>query len=288
MAHAAIAAPHPTMPGTRLLINADDFGLTPGVNRAIAELHAAGALPSATLMARGAAFHDAVRIAHTHPTLDVGCHVVLVDGSPSAPHAPTLATGNCFRISLPRFILDLQRGRISEADIEHEATAQIHAIQQQGLTVTHVDTHKHTHLFPRVARPLLRAAQACGVPSIRNPFEPAWSARLTRGPLLRKFEVAVLRNFQRTFHRLTRQYGIATADGCIGVSATGTLDRENLATLLTNLPAGTWELVCHPGYNDTDLANINTRLRSTRDTEREALLSAIPASNIARITFSDL
>ncbi len=277
------------MPGsTRLLINADDFGLTPGVNRAIAELHAADALPSATLMACGAAFHDAVRTVYSHPTLDVGCHVVLVDGTPSASHVPTLATGNRLRSSLPQFILDLQRGRISEADIEHEATAQIRVLQRQGLTVTHVDTHKHTHLFPRVARPLLRAAQACGVPSIRNPFEPAWSARLTRGPLLRKLEVAALRNFQRTFHRLTQQHNVATADGCIGVSATGTLDAGNLATLLQNLPPGTWELVCHPGYNDADLAAIPTRLRDTRDTERSALLDAIPASGIPRITFSGL
>ena len=273
---------------TRLLINADDFGLTPGVNRAIAELHAAGALPSATLMACGAAFSDAVRTAHTNPTLDVGCHVVLVDGTPSAPHVHTLATGNRLRSSLPRFILDLQRGRISESDIEQEATAQIQALQQQGLTVSHVDTHKHTHLFPRVARPLLRAAQACGVPAIRNPFEPAWSASLTRGPLLRKLEVAALRSFQSAFHRLTRQHNIATTDGCIGVSATGNLDPQNLATLLQNLPPGTWELVCHPGYNDTDLAAITTRLRGTRDIEREALLSAIPASSVARLAFSAL
>ncbi len=272
----------------RLLLNADDFGLTPGVNRAIAELHTAGALPSATLMACGPAFQDAVHTAHSNPTLDIGCHVVLVDGTPSAQHVPTLATGNRLRDSLPRFILDLQRGCISEADIEEEATAQIRILQHGGLTITHIDTHKHTHLFPRVARSLLRAARACGVPAIRNPFEPAWSARLARGPLLRKLEVTALRTFQRTFYNLVHQHGIRTTDGTIGVSATGHLDSTNLVTLLHNLPPGTWELVCHPGYNDAALNAITTRLRATRDVEREALLAAIPACNIPLGTFADL
>src|ERR1700729_307855 len=69
----------------RLILNADDFGLTAGINRAIGELHAAGALTSATLMANGPAFDDAVRVASAHPTLGVGCHVVLTDGAPVSP-----------------------------------------------------------------------------------------------------------------------------------------------------------------------------------------------------------
>ena len=274
-----------------LLLNADDFGLTPGVNRAIGELHAAGALPSATLMACGAAFDDAVRVIRSHPTLDVGCHVVLVDGTASAPRGsvPTLAKPDGkLHDSLPAFLATLQLGRIREADIETEATAQIRALQHAGIHVSHVDTHKHTHLFPRVARPLLRAAKACGVLAIRNPFEPAWSAQLTRGPLLRRLEVAALRSFQRTFQRLTVQHGIATTDGCIGVSATGNLDAANLETLIANLPAGEWELVCHPGYNDVALQRCRTRLTGTRDIERTALLRAIPQSSIPRLTFRDL
>ncbi len=278
-------------PQTKLLINADDFGLTPGVNRAIAELHTTGALPSATLMACGAAFDDAVRIAHQQPTLDVGCHVVLVDGTPLAPSnsiPSLLAKTGQLRDSLPNFILDLQRGRILESDIETEATAQIRCLQQAGISVTHVDTHKHTHLFPRVARPLLRAAKACGVHAIRNPFEPVWSARLTRGALIRRLEVTALRTFRATFQKLTQHLGIATTDGCIGVSATGNLDPHNLDTLLNGLPTGTWELVCHPGYNDTDLRSIRTRLTTTRDIEREALLHAIPTAGLQLATFGDL
>lgn len=233
-------------------------------------------------MAAGAAFKDAVRTTKEYKNLHVGCHVVLVDGNCVAPvdtvHALLDTREGQLRSSLPKFIADLQRGKIPEEQIEAEAVAQIRRLQDAGLTVTHVDTHKHTHLFPRVARPLMRAAMQCGVSAIRNPFEQAWSARLTRGPLLRKLEVAALRNFSSTFEKLLRASGLKTTSGSIGVSATGTLDAENLARLLEGMPEGTWELVCHPGYNDAALGAVRTRLRDQRDAERNALLAYIPGA----------
>lgn len=279
----------------RLIVNADDFGLTSGVNRSVAELAALGALKSATLMADGAALKDAVAQARSLPQLSVGCHVVLVDGKACAlpGQVPTLAgPDGRLRSSLAAFIWKLQSKRISEAEIELEAAAQIRRLQAAGLTVSHVDTHKHTHLFPRVARPLLRAAMACGVPAIRNPFEQEWSARLTRGALLRKLEVRALRGFQASFARLLRASGLRSTDGSIGVSATGSLDTGMLKRLLDGAVDGTWELVCHPGYNDRDLDLVTTRLRGTRDTERLALAALLPeavrSGRVELISFRDL
>lgn len=279
----------------RLIVNADDFGLTAGVNRAIRELAVAGALSSATLMASGDAFSDAVTQAAAARGLRVGCHIVLVDGISCAPagQVPTLAGSNGrLRDSLARFLLDLQRKRIAEREIEVEATAQIRRLQSAGLTVSHVDTHKHTHLFPRVARPLLRAAMACGVPAIRNPFEQEWSARLTRGALVRKLEVRALRGFQRSFQSLLRASGLRSTDGSIGVSATGSLDEATLRRLLQHAEPGTWELVCHPGYNDAALNAVATRLRGTRDVERLALEKLLPeavrSGAVELISFADL
>jgi hopanoid biosynthesis associated protein HpnK len=282
-------------PPIRLIVNADDFGLTSGVNRSVGELARAGALTSATLMANGSAFEDAVQVALAEPSFGVGCHIVLVDGPPVLPPTkiPTLvqANGQLYD-SLLRFAADLHRGRIREAEIEAEATAQIRRLQAVGLQVTHVDTHKHTHLFPRVARPVLRAARACGIAAIRNPFEHAWSARLTRGALLRKLEVTALRNFQQRFHHLRRAAGLRCPDGSIGVSATGSLDEDSLSRLLNHAPSGTWELVCHPGYNDADLDAVRTRLRGTRDVERIALnaliQAAVAAGQVELISFRDL
>ena len=264
---------------TRLILNADDFGLTRGINRAIAELHDLGALTSATLMANGSAFADAVSIASSRPTLGVGCHIVLTDGTPlSPPHTiPTLLApdGIHFRPSLSAFFLAVLRGRVSEADIAREAFSQIDRLQHHGIQPTHLDTHKHTHILTQIARPLLTVAERTGIPAIRNPFEQPWSLALGSSPLLRRLQLLIMNYLRPRFLELPqiRSGLIATTDGTLGISATGNLNATTLAAILSVIPDGLWELVCHPGYTDTDLDVITTRLRATREIEREALLS---------------
>ncbi len=268
----------------RLILNADDFGLTPGVNRAIVELHLAGALTSTTLMARGAAFAEAVARAHAHPGLGVGCHVVFTDGLPSSPpeSIPSLLgpDRHAFRPSLHAFLLAAITGRLRRDDLKREAVAQIRTLQRAGLRVTHLDTHKHTHILPQVVGPLLEAALETGVPAIRNPFEAAWSLRLGHTRTLRLLSVAGSRLLRRSFlgQPAIRSGAVRTSAGTVGISATGRLEPSILRRILAALPpSGTWELVCHPGYNDADLDAVTTRLRSTREIERAALLAAIPS-----------
>jgi hopanoid biosynthesis associated protein HpnK len=265
---------------TRLIINADDFGLTPGINRAILELHQAGVLTSATLMANGPAFDDAIAIAHTNPALGVGCHVVLTDGIPLSPpqSIPTLLgpDGKNFRPTLSSFLIAALRGRISAEEIAREALAQIQRIQQAGLEVTHLDTHKHTHILPSVARPLLAVAEENGIGAIRNPFEEPWSLSLGKGGWIRGLQVRLLHSLLKRFEALPqiRSGRILTTNGTIGISATGRLDASTLRAMLDTMPEGLWELVCHPGYNDRDLNAVTTRLRATREIERTALLTS--------------
>jgi predicted glycoside hydrolase/deacetylase ChbG (UPF0249 family) len=266
----------------RLIVNADDFGLTEGINRAILELNAAGALTSATLMATGAAFRDAVHAAFVQTSLGVGCHVVLIDGTPVLPYAqiPTLATAAGFRPTLAAFVKALLRGQIKASEIEAEASAQIARVQSAGLTVSHIDTHKHTHMFAGVLRPLLAAAASSGITGIRNPFEPAWSLRATANAgFARRMQVTLLRTQHRGFQRAVKHAGLSTTDGAVGVLATGTLDAPTLRRLLQATPSGTWELVCHPGYHDAALAAVQTRLRASRDIERDALLEVFGQDN---------
>jgi predicted glycoside hydrolase/deacetylase ChbG (UPF0249 family) len=262
----------------RLIINADDFGLTEGVNRAVLELNTAQVVPSATLMATGRAFREAVHSAFVQTSLGVGCHVVLVDGRPELHpvELPTLAPEGRLRSNLTSFMVDLFGGRIASREIEREAIAQIRRLQSAGITVTHLDTHKHTHMFPRVLGPLIRAARACNVPAIRNPFEPDWSLRLTeKAPPTRRLQVRTLRLFREQFLRAVRAARLRTTDGTLGVLATGTFDAAYVLRLLRNMPPGTWELVCHPGYVDGALRRAGTHLVATRDTERLALLHAL-------------
>jgi chitin disaccharide deacetylase len=266
---------------TRLILNADDFGLTPGVNRSILDLHEGGALTSATLIATAVEFGGAVAGAASHPGLGVGCHVVLVDGQAALPPDEISGLANAsgeFRSTLGVFFRDLMCGRIPEAEIEAEAVAQIRRVQSAGIHVTHLDTHKHTHMFVRVLRPLLRAARACGVTAIRNPFEPDWALAATpNAPSGRLWQVRLLRARQRAFFRLVNNARLSTTDGAIGVLATGTLEFRTLRKLLAAMPAGTWELVCHPGYMDDMLSSVRTRLRESRAIEHAALAGVIPS-----------
>jgi hopanoid biosynthesis associated protein HpnK len=264
----------------RLIVNADDFGLTAGVNRAIVEAHTRGIVTSSTLMANGRAFDDALRLAKTAPRLSVGCHVVLIDGKPvlDAKRLPSItsASGARFRDELKSFAIRALAGRLDSAEIEAEASAQIRKLQSSGIAVSHVDTHKHTHLFPAVLRPLLRAAQACGVHAIRNPFGPRKplksSELLTRPNLWARYaEVRILSTLAAKFRDAVKCEGMVAPDGTLGIVVTGALDEKLFRGIAAIIPEGTWEFVCHPGYNDDDLKSANTRLHASRETELRVL-----------------
>jgi hopanoid biosynthesis associated protein HpnK len=266
----------------RLIINADDFGLTAGVNRAIVEAHSRGVVTSATLMSSVPAFEDAVRQAATAPKLSVGCHVILVDGSPllSATQLPTLVAPNTtngvrFREGLAGFAASAMLGRLDPAQIEAEVTAQIRKLQSAGITVSHFDTHKHTHMFPSVLRPLLKAAKTCGLKAVRNPFTPWLPISLigSRRVWKRYLEVRALHGLAGSFGQAVQRQGMLTPDGTFGIVATGALDPDLFQWLVAHIPEGTWEFVCHPGYHDADLEEVKTRLRESRVEELKVLTS---------------
>jgi predicted glycoside hydrolase/deacetylase ChbG (UPF0249 family) len=173
-----------------------------------------------------------------------------------------------FHSTLGAFVGRLLSGRTSAREIEAEAAAQIAFLQSRGLRLTHLDMHKHTHMFPAVLRPVLRAARKAGIRALRNPFEPAWSRRATpSAPWVRRAEVQMLRLLEPAFRH------------------TGTLDAATLTALLRKLPAGTWEVVTHPGYNDGDLAQAHTRLLASRERERQALRALEQFSGIELVSF---
>lgn len=264
-------------------MNADDFGFTSGVNRAIVQAHSRGIVTSSTLMANGPAFTEAVELAKRTPQLGIGCHVLLIDGEPllDGENLPSLTHARRFRDSLKSFAARALSGRIDEGEIFAEAAAQIRKLQASGISVSHVDTHKHTHLFPRILRPLLRAARERGVRAVRNPFGPRLpmrSSQLMQRPNLwtRYAQLRILGGFAKKFHRTVAQEGFVTTDGTLGIEVTGTLDESLFHAIAETIPEGTWEFVCHPGYNDADLQNANTRLRQSRETELRVL--TLPAA----------
>ena len=133
-------------------------------------------------------------------------------------------------------------------------------------------------MFPAVLRPLLRAATSRGVGAVRNPFGQVWPLPLasllrTRQVWKRFAQLNVLRNFASSFRREVEAHGLRTTDGSLGVLATGVLDMKLFAAVVENIPEGTWELVCHPGYSDAELDQVNTRLRQSREQELSLLTS---------------
>jgi predicted glycoside hydrolase/deacetylase ChbG (UPF0249 family) len=227
-----------------LIVNADDFGFTRDVNQGILEAHLGGIVTAATLMATGAAFDHAVELARSNPTLDVGCHLVLV-GRRSAlpPHDPLPS-------SLAELVRAVALGRIRVLD---ELRAQVLKILDAGLAPTHLDTHKHTHLLPPVTDAVGRLSEE---------FRIGWVRRPVGLPVLG----ACLR-------RALRERGCRITDHFRGFSLTGRLDAAAIVRLLRGLPRGTTELMCHPGCLGAELRAAHTRLKESRERELGALTS---------------
>jgi len=270
----------------RLIINADDFGMTLGVNRAIAEAHRAGLVTSATVMANEAATDDAIAVAVQNPSLRTGCHIVLVDGRPlsNPDHVATLigsrnGAGAAFRKTISRLAIASMAGAVRAADVRNEAATQIERLQEHGLALSHVDCHMHSHILPTVLCAILQAAREHGISAVRNPFEPAWSVaaahkRSSLRSWYRSAQVIGLRALESQFRSAVNQHGMKTADGTIGIAVTGLLDRSLLSCLIEAMPEGTWELVTHPGYKDRALMEASTELKESRAIELELLTSA--------------
>jgi predicted glycoside hydrolase/deacetylase ChbG (UPF0249 family) len=251
-------------------------------------------------MANGPAFCEVKELAKQFPKLSIGCHVLLIDGEPVLPPAkvPSLTQSGRFRDDLKTFAARALTGQLDATEIAAEATAQIRRVQSAGVCVSHFDTHKHTHIFPNVLRPMLLAAAKCGVRAVRNPFGPLLSLRLSellKRPNLwtRWAEMRVLGTFAGIFQKAVQREGVVTPDGTLGIEVTGTLNETLFTMIASSVPEGTWELVCHPGYNDSDLQSAKTRLRESREVELHVLSSPTAREILGRqgielISYRDL
>jgi predicted glycoside hydrolase/deacetylase ChbG (UPF0249 family) len=247
----------------KLIVNADDLGFTRDVNRGILEAHERGVLTSATMMASGAAFEDAVGLARSHPGLDIGVHLVLIGGEPVA--SPGKALPATTRELLWRLVSGSPRGWI-----ERELAAQVDRILQAGLRPTHVDTHKHTHLAPPVLEAVCGVAQRFSIPWVRRPFDLPLTAA---APLAARAANAAFGLVRRRFDRTLARYRCRTTDHFAGFQWTGSFRAAELASLIRALPEGLTEFMCHPGHCTEELRAAPTRLKESRARELEALVS---------------
>ena len=263
----------------RLVVNADDFGFTEDVNEGILHAHRHGLVRSTSLMANGAAFEDAVRIARECPSLDVGCHLTLVQGESLARPGTRLPTGLGHLLArLPTY-----------AEARREFQAQAERLVREGIRPTHFDSHQHVHMVPHVLDALLSVARQVGVRWVRKPFDAPWGMSHS----LRACLSVAMRPWQLVFDERLKRTRCVTVDYFAGFVATGRLDTDCLASLLGQLPDGTGELLCHPGFCGPQLQASATRLKESREVELRALCSdrarrAVSDAGIELVSFRDL
>lgn len=278
----------------RLIINADDFGFAPGVNRGIIEAHDAGTLSSASMMVNTPAFLEAAALVRARaPTLGVGLHFNLVSGQPLTA-GPTLAdprTGNFY--SLAELARRAAIGRISAIDVRRECDAQLSALPHEGITPSHLDSHRHAHALPGILAPVLASARAANVRFVRRPLDqPTFDDPITGAKMLALH--AAWRLALRTVSLADRE-SITGAPHFRGIALQGIPDVEQgLLSLLDRLPRDDRpsEIMLHPGYDDAVLATQDP-YRHERERELAALCSTKVRARLAMpdvrlVTFAQL
>ena len=166
------SAPAPPRRPVRLVVNADDFGVSERVNSGIVHAHREGVVTATSLMAVGRAFEHAVRLARAVPDLDVGVHLTLVAERPLRPEGSSLTgTDGRFPPGAGAFTLGWLTGRIRRADVEAEWSAQIERVLASGIRPSHLDSHQHVHVLPGLLDLARELAARYGIPFVRVPVE---------------------------------------------------------------------------------------------------------------------
>ena len=239
----------------RLIVNADDFGLHASVNRGIRDAHSGGIVTSTSLMAGGAAFDEAVAIARDCPELGVGVHLTLVGARPVASAVASLVDGKGdFCASYPVFLRRYLQGTIRRDEVARELAAQIEKVTQAGIRPTHLDSHQHLHVVPGISAIVLDLARRFAIPAVRIPAEPLGffgGLSPSVGRVVGRSGLTVLAGL---FRRRALAAGLRVPEHFFGMLAGGQLNEIALQNILQQLPAGTSEIMCHPGRPDAALA----------------------------------
>ena len=235
----------------RLIVHADDLGLSERVNDGILQAHLGGIVTSASIMANGTAFDHAASICKAVPTLDVGIHLTLVEELPALKPAsiPTLVDkAGRLHHRATAFTKKYLMGGIRLREVRSELEAQISKVLSHGLRVSHLDSHQHLHMLPQIRGVTTELAKKYGIPAIRVPHETVRQYMLSRQPAFSRLLPLLALNL---FCRLGKNSGEVRPDHFVGFFFGGNLHKGNLQQLIQHLPpAGTCELMCHPGIED--------------------------------------
>ena len=256
----------------QLVVNADDFGISRGVNRGIVEAHRAGLVTSASLMPNLPSAEDALTRATTCPDLGLGLHLTLTAGRPLCPpeQVPTLVDAAGRFHVLGTLLARLSLGKIDADDLRRELTAQVEWALRRGVRPDHLNSHHHIHVHPRVAPIVIGLAREHEVAWIRCPAEIGPSPALLTLPPKDAARTVAISTFGLITGVLVRRAGLRTARHFRGIGLGMGFGEDRLLATLASLPPGLTELMTHPGHPDEELARL-TVFAEGRDHELAAL-----------------
>jgi hopanoid biosynthesis associated protein HpnK len=267
------------------------------VNRGILRAHRDGILTSTSLMVTAPFAAAAVELARANPSLGIGLHLVLVQGTPASADARAtgLATarGGFRESAIPAAIRYFFDPTLRRA-VLREVRAQLELYRATGLPLDHVDGHLNVHLHPMLQATVAELAREFGIPALRLTREPVLpNLRYDRRHLLRKiFEGRVLRLLSRMTERRLAPLGVVFAERTLGLHQSGGCDEPYLVHVLETLPPGTSELYCHPAEAQT--AEMRRLMPGYRPADELAALTSprvralVERAGIALVRWSDL
>lgn len=271
----------------RLIINADDFGLAPGVNAGIAEAHSAGSVTSTSMMVHCPGWDDALAVRHSTPRLGIGLHFNVLLGAPITA-APTLTDRRSGHfLPLGTLVQRALTRAVRSEEIEAECEAQLAALRAQGIVTTHIDSHRHTHALPVFRGAIARVAARHSIP-LRRPTESLRTFTTDVSSVLHRALVATAYRVTSPGVERTR-----STDHFCGIALQGADDfAARVLRTLSTLPEGTTELMVHPGHVDAALTRVDG-YTAAREQELVALTSPavrdrLAAGDITRISFAGL
>jgi predicted glycoside hydrolase/deacetylase ChbG (UPF0249 family) len=237
----------------RLIVNADDFGLTEGTNRAIVDAHHTGIVTSTSLLANGCAFEHAAALAREVSSLGIGVHLTLTEGLPVAPGvAADLFPAGQGKLPLSNqpYARAFAAGRLPRAVIRREFEAQVGKVVAAGIQPTHIDGHKYIHLLPGITTIAAEVACQYAIPALRVPHRLGDWPLSRAGRLPGLLVIAVMGTLA---YRVARRAGLRVPDRVVGFVDTGHLTPDTIRRLLRAPRPGVTEMLCHPAYRSAQL-----------------------------------
>jgi predicted glycoside hydrolase/deacetylase ChbG (UPF0249 family) len=245
----------------RLVVNADDFGMSPGISRGILRAHREGIVTSTSVLGNCGDFDDERALLADAPELGVGVHLALVGRGPIADPAtvPSLLTaGGRFHERGAEFIAAWTKRKIDAGDVEREFEAQVARVRDAGIKIDHLDTHHHLGFLPIVGRSVEAVARRHGIEAMRSAIETptlSWVTDPRRG-----LKAGVLTGLGWL---MRRQLGARRHSAqSWGYVESGRLDEVRVLEIIGRLGPGAHELICHPGEDSTSFYDYTGELQA--------------------------